>query len=214
MDLEILNISALIILSISSLLILLINDWRICIILLSIQYIGVFILVLIDWPLQMAITKLVAGWMAGAVLGVAVSRSIQIQPSMESRFRSDYSHIENGVNKKFIQRGGLFYLFGAGFIAISVYYIAPELYRLMPDIDPIKAFGGLILIGMGLIILGFSIDVFKVMIGLLILLAGFEIIYSSLENSILVAGLLALITLGIALAGAYMLLTPEMDEIE
>jgi len=36
--------------------------------LLALQYIGVFLLVSVSWPLEIAVVKLVAGWMASAVL--------------------------------------------------------------------------------------------------------------------------------------------------
>ena len=74
----------------------------------------------------------------------------------------------------------------------------------------------LILIGMGLLHLGLSVHPMRVTLGLLITLAGFEVLYASLENSILVSGLLAVITLGLALTGSYLLslnpsATPEKN---
>jgi hypothetical protein len=44
-----------------------------------------------------------------------------------------------------------------------------------------------------------------VTIGLLTVLCGFEILYASIENSILVAALLSVINLGLALVGAYLI---------
>jgi hypothetical protein len=47
---------------------------------------------------------------------------------------------------------------------------------------------------------------------LLTTLAGFEIIYSAMEDSSLVVGLLAMITLGLAFSGAFLLSSKEMEE--
>ena len=53
--------------------ILLARDWRQLIILLSAQYVGVFILALQHWPLGMATVKVIAGWMGAAILGMTRS---------------------------------------------------------------------------------------------------------------------------------------------
>ena len=46
---------------------------------------------------------------------------------------------------------------------------------------------------------------------LLTALAGFEIIYAAIETSVLVTGLLAGINLGLALVGAYLIISPTME---
>jgi uncharacterized membrane protein len=66
--------------------------------------------------------------------------------------------------------------------------------------------GSLLLIGMGLLHLGITSYVLRVVIGLMTVLSGFEILYSAVEGSILVAALLAVINLGLALVGAYLLI--------
>ena len=62
---------AVIIIMISSLGIILSRNWREGVIALAIQYIGVFWLVSLSWPLGLAAVKLVVGWMSGAVLGAS-----------------------------------------------------------------------------------------------------------------------------------------------
>ena len=51
----------------------------------------------------------------------------------------------------------------------------------------------------------------RVIISLLTFLSGFEILYTVVESSTLVTGLLALVNLGVAIAGAY-LMTDIIDE--
>jgi hypothetical protein len=52
----------------------------------------------------------------------------------------------------------------------------------------------------------------RVVLGLLTFLAGFEVLYAALVYAVLVAGLMAAINLGLALAGTYLLSTPERKE--
>ena len=58
---------------------------------------------------------------------------------------------------------------------------------------------------MGLLLLGSTSNIFRVVIGLLTMLTGFETLYAAVEGSVLVAGLLAVVDLGLALVGAYLI---------
>jgi hypothetical protein len=59
---------------------------------------------------------------------------------------------------------------------------------------------------MGLLHLGVTDHILRVTIGLMTVLSGFEILYATVEGSILVAALLAGINLGLALVGSYLLI--------
>ncbi len=72
--------------------------------------------------------------------------------------------------------------------------------------------GGMVLAGMGLLQVSMTSRPLRVVLGLLTFLAGFEVLYAGLEFSVLVAGLMAAINLGLALAGTYLLSTPEHKE--
>jgi len=72
----------------------------------------------------------------------------------------------------------------------------------------------LLLIGMGLLHLGITAQVLRVTLGLMTVLAGFEILYSAVEGSVLVAALLAVINLGLALVGSYLLIASNSQETE
>jgi hypothetical protein len=65
---------------------------------------------------------------------------------------------------------------------------------------------------MGLLHLGVTNHILRVTIGLMTALSGFEILYATVENSVLVAGLLAIINLGLALAGSYLLIASNAEE--
>jgi hypothetical protein len=183
---ERLSYLAVIILAISSLFLLLSQNWRWSIVALAAQYLAVFWLVGLLWPLGLATAKLVSGWMAGAVLGAS-------QP-LPSQVEDSYTGSATFV----------FRLLVAFLVWIVVLLAAPALVQTLKVPLPV-AQATLLLIGMGLIHLGITTRPLRVLLGLLTVLAGFELIYAAVETSVLVAGLLAVVTLGLALVGAYLL---------
>lgn len=177
---------------------LIVRDWRWSIILLAVQYLGMFFLTLQHWPLGMASVKVVAGWMSAAVLGMTRSG---ITTQMAD---------EQGI----WPRGRLFRLFMAGMVLMIVAAVTPGVDSIVADAGYAVTAGSLILIGMGLLQLGITSHVLRVVIGLMTVLSGFEIMYSAVEGSVLVAGLLAVINLGLALVGSYLLIAENALEEE
>ena len=190
---ERLSFLAVIILVISSLYLLLSQNWRWSIVALAAQYLAVFWLVGLIWPLGLAAAKLVAGWMAGAVLGASEPPISQV----EDRYTGSATFV--------------FRLLVAILVWIVVLLAAPALVAGLGIPAPV-ALGALLLIGMGLIHLGITTRPLRVLLGLLTVLAGFELIYAAVENSVMVAGLLAAVTLGLALVGAYLLDSDHISE--
>ena len=198
MDLTALLIPAVILVALTSLGLLISLDWRWSIATLAVQYMGVFVLVSVSWSLELAVAKMVAGWMAGAVLGVAVASSPEAWRQEE----------------QFWPSGWLFRLMAAGMVGAALYSLLPGISGWLPLTNQPILWGGLILVSMGLLQLGFTAQPLRAVIGLLTALSGFEIIYAALETSTLVAGLLAGANLGLALAGAYLLVAPGMEAEE
>lgn len=189
---------AVLVILVTSVGLLLVRDWRLSIIFLAVQYLGMFMLVLQHWPLGMASVKLVAGWMAAAILGM--TRSGLSTPGVD----------EEGV----WPRGRLFRLFAAGIVGLIVSASTPGVSTIMADAGFAVTGGSLLLIGMGLLHLGITVSILRVTIGLMTVLSGFEILYSAVEGSVLVAALLAIINLGLALAGSYLLIASSSSEEE
>ena len=187
-----------VLLIITSVGLLLVRDWRWSIILLAVQYLGMFVLTLQHWPIGMASVKVVAGWMSAAILGMT---------------RSGLSN-ENPQEESIWPRGRLFRLFAAVIILLIVAVVTPSVDHIMADAGFPVTNGSLLLIGMGLLHLGITARVLPVTIGLMTVLAGFEILYSSVEGSVLVAALLAAINLGLALVGSYLMLASNAQETE
>jgi hypothetical protein len=198
---------------ITSLGLLITSDWRITLGLLAMQYVAVFILTNMTWSTTMALTKLIAGWMASAVLGIAVigAPELRAQITREDDMMSTLPGRGRVRPLQFL-RSRMFSLFAAILVAAAVFSGAAQIKSLLPGISLEQTLGGLLLIGIGLLKLGFTIRTFPTSIGLLTTLAGFEILYAIIQDSILVAGLLAGANLTLALAGSYLLAAPTAEE--
>ena len=188
---------AVLIVLMTSITLLLVRDWRISLAILAFQFLGMFLLVNSLWPLGMSTAKLITGWMTAAILGMTQS-SFAIFPQQEGSW----------------PEGRTFRLFIAALVIIAVISLAPSVLTWLPGISLPVAYGGLILIGMGMLHLGITIQPLRVTISLLTVLCGFEILYASIENSILVAALLSVINLGLALVGAYLLIASQSARVQ
>lgn len=174
------------------------RDWRWSIILLAVQYLAMFVLTLQHWPLGMASVKVVAGWMSATILGMTRSGIASEGLDAEDTW----------------PRGRLFRLFAAGIVILIVLVVTPSVDTIMADPGFAVTGGSLLLVGLGLLHLGITGSVLRVTMGLMTILSGFEIIYSAVEGSVLVAALLAVINLGLALVGAYLLVASNAQEPE
>jgi len=186
---------AVILVSLTSLFILISNNWRFCILALAVQYIGVFVLIYASWPIEMAIAKMVAGWMSGAILGIAMASTQATWSSSEK-------------STKF---GPFFRILAAIIIFLTIYSLVPHSQSWLSMITPMIRWGSFILIGYGVLQLSLTSNPLRVIIGLLTTLSGYEVIYAAIETSTLVTGLLAGVNIGLALVGAYLLIAPAME---
>jgi hypothetical protein len=169
-------------------------SWRINIAALGIQYLAAFFLFILVFPLTLAAVKLFVGWMSIAILGSAT-------PAVED------------IKRTSINRAGrLFRLMASGLAVILTFSIAPFVVNIIPT-GLVIVWGGLILVVMGLLQLGMTTRPANVVMGLLTILCGFDILYASVETSVLVVGLLALTTFGLALSGSYFI-NSEIEEEE
>lgn len=187
-----------ILLAITSIGVMLLRDWRWLLSFLALQYAGVFILTLQHWPLGMAAVKVIAGWMSVAILGMTRSNIID----------------EQGNTKDILPQGRLFRLIAASIVGLIVAVSTPLMHDMLADAGLAVSAGGLLLVGMGLLHLGVTDRILEATVGLMTVLAGFEVLYTAVESSTLVAALLAIINLGLALAGSYLLIASNAQEVE
>jgi len=179
------------------------RDWRVSLGALAVQYMAAFWLVTRHMPFVMGSAKLITGWMVVAALGMT---------------RLGLSDIEEENEETFWPRGQWFRVILIAIVALVAAGSTPRIETAIPGLGLPVIAGSLILIGAGLIHLGVTSDLLRVILGLLTLLTGFEILYAAVESSILVAGLLAIINLGLGLVGSYLLIAghypPEPEEEE
>ena len=193
MNLDQFILAAVPVLMATSLVLLIGLGWRGTQIALSVQYLAVFWLVTLSWPIGMAAVKLVVGLMASAVLATT-------QPGVES----DHTPTAPLSSRVFKALAALL-------VWIVVFSISSAVMDLA-HVSEATSLGSTLLIAMGLLQMGMNRQSARVVIGLLTFLAGFEILYAALESSLLVAGLLAIINLGLALIGAYLAAAPTMEQ--
>jgi hypothetical protein len=192
---DFLVISAAVLVSLTSAYILISRDWRYCIAALTIQYIGVFLLVDAFWPIELAVVKMVTGWMVGAILVVAM---VSI-PDNWTEFRQ---------SQKF---SSVFRILTASIFILTITSLVLNSENWLTMINLPIRWGSFFLVGIGLLQLSLTSHPMRVVIGLLTALSGFEIIYAAVETSTLVSGLLAGVNLGLALVCAYLLIAPSME---
>jgi len=171
------------------------RDWRVSLSALGAAYGGVFVLVTINWPLEYAVIKLIAGWMAAAVLGTALAD------------RNEHWETEFGGRLS----GVLFRVFLAGFVTLAIASFTPQAARWLSRATYAHILAGLLLMGLGLLHLSLTARPARVVLGLSTVLSGFEVLYATMETSLLVNAILAAITLGLALTGAYFCVAPAWE---
>jgi hypothetical protein len=201
---EALSIAGLVIILISLVGILASNNWRLTILLLSILYLGCFLLLLKSLPLVLAASKLIAGWIAGVILGMVLAgltpeESKALGYSLTSKDSIFSSH-------------RIFRLLLAGIVILVIISIIGRFQEFVPGISAEQSYASAMMIGLSLILLSLISRPFEATVGLLILLAGFEILYTVVETSALVIGLLTVLDLGLALAGAYLIVAPTIEK--
>lgn len=160
------------------------NNWRWLLAAITLQYLGVFGLVFQNWSLSLALVKGTAGLAAGGVLVSAFASEKEEVPQADTISR---------VFKSLVLL----------FIWVVIYFIHPELEVWLP-VEETILLGAMALVGSGLVQLGLTIVLNRTALGLLTLLAGFEVLYSALVSSVLLAGLLAGVNLMISLTGLYL----------
>ncbi|MBG7610019.1 MAG: hypothetical protein IZT55_04050 [Anaerolineae bacterium] len=181
--------------TITATIILVSRDWRVSISAMGAQYVGVLLLVALSWPLELAVIKLIAGWIAAASLGISLIENPK--------------NLEHEVG--YWISGGLFRVFTAGMMGLAMLSLRPTVAEWAVHATFNQILGSMILMSFGLLHLGFTTEPDRIILGLLTILSGFEIIYCTMEASLLVNAFLAVITLGIALIGAFLLTLPKLE---
>ena len=169
--------------------VLLARDWRWQLGLMALQYVAAALLAYLHWPLGMAAALLVTGWMSIA----AIAMTLTSLPTAEDE--EEHS----------LPQGLAFRLFMAGMVIVLAAGLASEGPQSAAGIEAPVLAGTILLAGIGALQLGTSRHTSRIILGLLTVISGFEVYYAAVEGSILVAGLLSVVVLGLGLVAAYLL---------
>ena len=162
---------------------LVLNDWRRNIIAFAVLYLGIFILLVQVLPLILSSVLLITGWMSALLLGLNLPKE-------------DLEREEGLLSKR------LFRAFSTVLIWILALVISKSISGVF-QVSPEIAFSVIAIYGAGLLQLGMKSRPLFVLLGILTVFAGFELLYSSVESSVLVNGLLSAINLLIAFIGSF-----------
>lgn len=169
---------------------------RVNVSLLGLQFLGLFGLISGVWLLPQAAAVLFAGWMSSAVVGMA---ALSAAPLKDTPARW--------------QDPGAWFKLTAGALTLALAVAVSSLLRQwIPNLAPWTSAAALILTSLSLLQLALHPDAFKSALALLELLGGFSLLFAHLSASQTASGLLAASTIFLALAGAYLIVAPQMEE--
>lgn len=182
-----------VIIVVASLFLFILPNLRILISILAAIYLVQFIFIFyLSTPL-LGVVNLIIGWMACAVIGISIIRSGIIE-DLEAH-----------------QSGIAFHLISGFFFILTAFAISINAASWLPKIPYLVFAAGLSLMFTGLLQLNNFQNLIRVIISLLVFLSGFELIYFSLEISLLVVVLVGMVKLGLAFTGTYLVLINLQD---
>jgi len=184
---------AVLLLVITTTVLLVINQWRWMSIAWVFQVFSIFWLTTLSWSIAESVVKLLGGWITIAIVSSAHPDSI----------------LEN--EKESISTGFGFRFLIAGMIWLFTFSIAPTIQTLAQTRIEI-VWGGMLLFTSGLLQIGLAKNFIRTIIGLITFISGFEVMYASIESSVLVSGLLVFITIGLSWLVIYFNTPPAESE--
>ncbi|UCF60692.1 MAG: hypothetical protein JSV37_13155 [Anaerolineaceae bacterium] len=180
-------------------LLILLDNRRLVLTTLAVQYVFVSWLVGLSLPLQVTAAKLVAGLIACAIIAIALA---------------NIGWAGQLMTPEAIPSGMIFRFIAVCLVLLAAIGLGSDIWSALPKISTFASYGATFLIAMGLLQLGFQEEPVKVGVGLLTIISGFEIAYTTIEPSLAVMALLATVHLGIAVVISYLLLIRSGEEPE
>lgn len=174
------------------------NDWRRIGFALAIEFSAIFILVSFNIPVSLALVKLLEGWMAIAILATTLSTLPVV-----NKLIFDYADHQTGENDPLSPK--LFRILLAALIAIALVINISFIHNMFLMINLVQTIAGLLLLGFGILMCSFRPAIYSTAIGLLTFMGGFETLFTALEPSVLLLGLLAGVDLAIASVCAWLI---------
>lgn len=185
---------AVLILIITTTVLLLINQWRWMSIAWAFQVFSVFWLTTLSWSISESIVKLLGGWITIAIVS---------STHPDSMLENEKESISTGFGFRFLI---------AGMIWLLSFSITPVIQTLIQARIEI-IWGGMLLFASGLLQVGLAKNYIRTIIGLITFISGFEVMYASIESSVLVSGLLVFITIGLSWLTIYFNMVPGDSDL-
>jgi len=183
---------------VTAVILVVIRDWRVDVLALAVQYFFLVLLLTRSVRLEMAAVKGLIGWLICLVFYVT-ERQV-------SAFGKDALEEEVSPGHRWrwwtMSARASFALLSAILVSV-VAYVATSFIPL-PEITVDITLACYLLASLGMLLLGLGEGPLPVGVGLLMFLSGFDLFYVALEPSLVVAGLLGVISFVIALAIAYL----------
>jgi hypothetical protein len=167
------------------------NNRRLALGLLFVQYVAVTVLAAQFIPLAIVAVKLAGGLIACSILGVTLARLPRVGGPQEV-----------GI----VPAARSFRVISVLFVGVAGWGLSRGAWMGTLPLESNAALGSALLMTLGLLQLGTSDSPFRVGLGILTILSGFEIAYASIEPSLAVLALLAMVHIGIALTVSYLIL--------
>lgn len=155
------------------------NQWRWLSIAWVIQVFCVFWLTSLSWTYVESTVKLIGGWIA-----IAIVSSTHPDLILEK----DTQDVTSGFGFRFLS---------CAMIWLVAFSITPVIQNFFPARVEI-VWGGVLLFCSGLWQVGLSKNFNRTIIGLITFISGFEVLYASVESSVLVSGILTFLTIGLS----------------
>ena len=171
-------------------LLILLDNRRMILVTLALQYLFVSWLVGVTLPIQVAAAKLVAGLMACSIMALTL---MKVGWPAQSLFPHS------------IPSGRVFRAIALLLALLVAGGLGQSNWISLPGLSTAGVYGSTILLAIGLLHIGLNEEPVRVGAGLLTIMAGFEVIYSAIEPSLAVMALLAAVHLGIAFVVSYLL---------
>ena len=179
-----LNLLPLIVIFAACLALFVFPTWRRALIGLGVLFLMAFVFYLQVWPFTMSAVKLITGWMVVVTLFFSPIQEEFPEPGISGH--------------QLFKLGALVLIWVVAFLITSK---VNQYFQIKPEI----LFAAIAIFGTGLLQLGMTTKPFYILTGILLVFAGFEVLYASIETSILINGLLALMNMLVALVGSYLL---------
>jgi len=186
------NIIPILILTAACYFILLTEDWLYLIIGYASIYISVFIIIVQFWSFTFSLVQLLTGLMSLVVIGF----------SMVDQKRIPRKKLNGELIFHIVAHSLIF------IILISLVYRISNYLSVALEI----VLASLLILGFSVFQLGMTHNNLKIFLSIIIMFFGFELIFSANESSLLVNGLLAVVTLLVSLMGSYLIVNERGDQ--